>query len=78
MKPTNPPIRMINGRLSSITFALFEAGDLLRRILEGGIEMTDYQIAAKVHERLCEQCLAGWRSNHPTPCGSKILLVISA
>jgi acetate kinase len=34
------PIRIltINGGSSSIKFALFEAGDLLRRILEGGIE----------------------------------------
>jgi acetate kinase len=31
-------ILTINGGLSSIKFALFEAGDLLRRILEGEIE----------------------------------------
>jgi hypothetical protein len=38
MKPANPRILTINGGSSSIKFALFEAGDLLRRILEGGIE----------------------------------------
>ncbi len=38
MKPANPRILTINGGSSSIKFALFEGGDLLRRILEGGIE----------------------------------------
>jgi len=38
MKPTNSSILTINGGSSSIKFALFEAGDSLRRILEGGIE----------------------------------------
>ena len=38
MKPANPRILTINGGSSSIKFALFEAGDALRRILEGGIE----------------------------------------
>jgi acetate kinase len=38
MKPANPRILTINGGSSSIKFALFEAGDTLRRILEGGIE----------------------------------------
>lgn len=38
MKPTNPRVLTINGGSSSIKFALFEAGDSLRRILEGGIE----------------------------------------
>jgi len=38
MKPANPHILTINGGSSSIKFALFEAGDTLRRILEGGIE----------------------------------------
>jgi acetate kinase len=38
MKPANPHILTINGGSSSIKFALFEAGDSLRRILEGGIE----------------------------------------
>jgi acetate kinase len=38
MKPANPRILTINGGSSSIKFALFEAGDLLRRILDGGIE----------------------------------------
>jgi len=37
MKPANPRILTINGGSSSIKFALFEAGDPLRRILEGGI-----------------------------------------
>jgi len=38
MKPANPRILTINGGSSSIKFALFEAGNPLRRILEGGIE----------------------------------------
>jgi acetate kinase len=38
MKPAKPRILTINGGSSSIKFALFEAGDLLRRILEGAIE----------------------------------------
>jgi acetate kinase len=35
---TNPRILTINGGSSSIKFAVFEAGDSLRRILEGGME----------------------------------------
>jgi len=38
MKPANSRILTINGGSSSIKFALFEVGDSLRRILEGGIE----------------------------------------
>jgi acetate kinase len=38
MKPANPRILTVNGGSSSIKFALFEAGDPLRRILEGEIE----------------------------------------
>ena len=38
MKPSNARILTINGGSSSIKFALFEAGDSLRRILEGAIE----------------------------------------
>jgi len=38
MKPADPRILTINGGSSSIKFALFEAGDSLRRILEGTIE----------------------------------------
>ncbi len=38
MKPVRPHILTINGGSSSIKFALFEAGDALRRILYGGIE----------------------------------------
>jgi acetate kinase len=38
MKPANPIILTINGGSSSIKFALFEAGDALRRILAGAIE----------------------------------------
>jgi acetate kinase len=37
-KPANASILTINGGSSSIKFALFESGDSLRRILEGGIE----------------------------------------
>jgi len=38
MNPASPHILTINGGSSSIKFALFDAGDSLRRILEGGIE----------------------------------------
>jgi acetate kinase len=38
MKPANARILTINGGSSSIKFALFETGESLRRILEGGIE----------------------------------------
>ena len=38
MKQPKPRILTVNGGSSSIKFALFEAGDSLRRILEGGIE----------------------------------------
>ena len=38
MKSAAPRVLTINGGSSSIKFALFEAGDSLRRILEGGIE----------------------------------------
>ena len=38
MKPANPHILTINGGSLSIKFALFESGDSLQRILEGGIE----------------------------------------
>jgi len=38
MKPAKPRILTINGGSSSIKFALFEAGDSLRRILAGAIE----------------------------------------
>jgi len=38
VKPANPRILTINGGSSSIKFALFEVGDSLQRILEGGIE----------------------------------------
>jgi acetate kinase len=38
MKPGSPHILTINGGSSSIKLALFEAGDTLQRILEGGIE----------------------------------------
>jgi acetate kinase len=37
MKPANPRILTVNGGSSSIKFALFKAGDPLRRILKGGI-----------------------------------------
>ena len=38
MKPANPRVLTINGGSSSIKFALFEVGDSMRRVLEGGIE----------------------------------------
>ena len=38
MNPAKPRVLTINGGSSSIKFALFEADDSLRRILEGGIE----------------------------------------
>ena len=38
MKPADPSILTINGGSSSIKFALFEAGEPLRRILGGELE----------------------------------------
>ncbi len=38
MERANPRVLTINGGSSSIKFALFEAGDTLRRVLGGGIE----------------------------------------
>jgi acetate kinase len=38
LKPANPRILTINGGSSSIKFALFEAGESLRRILAGELE----------------------------------------
>ena len=38
MEPSNPRILTINGGSSSIKFALFEAGESVRRILDGGID----------------------------------------
>ena len=38
MKPAHPRILTINGGSSSIKFALFEAGESLRRVLDGSIE----------------------------------------
>ncbi len=38
VKPASPSILTINGGSSSIKFALFETGDSLRRIMQGGIE----------------------------------------
>jgi acetate kinase len=38
MNPARPRILTINGGSSSIKFALFEAGDALRRILAGAVE----------------------------------------
>jgi acetate kinase len=38
MKPADPCILTINGGSSSIKFALFEADESLRRILEGEME----------------------------------------
>ena len=38
MKPVDPCILTINGGSSSIKFALFEAGESLRRVLEGTVE----------------------------------------
>jgi acetate kinase len=46
LKSGNPRILTINGGSSSIKFALFEAGDPLRRILEGEIERIGFPEAA--------------------------------
>ena len=46
MKSGNPRILTINGGSSSTKFALFEAGDPLRRILEGEIERIGFPEAA--------------------------------
>jgi len=78
-KLTHAAVLTINGGSSSIKFASFETGDSLRRILKGWIEMTDRQIAVKVREYLHNWRPAiTWRVNHPTQCGSKIMLEISS
>jgi acetate kinase len=46
MKPADRRVLTINGGSSSIKFALFGAGDPLRRILEGGIERIGLPAAA--------------------------------
>ena len=48
MKPANPRILTINGGSSSIKFALFEAGDSLRRILEAVISAAAGRAAVRV------------------------------
>jgi len=74
MKPASPHILTVNGGSSSIKFVLFEASDSLRRILEDETEMTERQIAAKVHEYFHKQSPAvGWKSNPPTQCGNRFL-----
>ena len=75
MKLANPRILTIHGRSSSIKFALFEAGDSLRRILKRGIKMTERQIAANVRENLHNKQSPpiGLKSNLPTQYGSKFL-----
>jgi len=74
MKAANPRILTTNGDSSSIKFALFEVGDSLRRILEGGIEMTERQLATKIRAYFHKQSPAiGWTSNHSIQCGSKFL-----
>jgi hypothetical protein len=51
MKPANPRILTINGGSSSIRFALFEAGDSLRRILGGSIGRTGHTGVRWRHRR---------------------------
>jgi acetate kinase len=74
-KPTDAGVLTINGGSSSIKFALFEAGNSLRRILGGGIKMTERQIAAKARENLHnkQNPAIGWKSNRPTQYGSKFM-----
>ena len=54
MKPASPRILTINGGSSSIKFALFEAGETLRRSLDGSIErigLPDATFAVKGSEK---------------------------
>jgi acetate kinase len=48
MKPASPRVLTINGGSSSIKFALFEAGDSLQRILEGGISAEISRVLVRV------------------------------
>ncbi len=48
MNSANPRILTINGGSSSIKFALFDAGDSLRRILEGVISTPAGRVAVRV------------------------------
>jgi len=47
----------INGGSSGIKFALFEAGDSLRRILEGSIERSGLPAAVSVVNHTCEELM---------------------
>ena len=54
VKQAKPCVLTINGGSSSIKFALFEAGDPLRRILEGGSEIaTLLQTTVQFHNKHC-------------------------
>jgi len=72
MKPANPHILTINDGSSSIKFALFEAGDPLRRILEGGSEIaTLLQTAVQFHNKHCRPVKT--RSRHRVVRGRSIV-----
>jgi acetate kinase len=55
MKPGKFRILTINGGSSSIEFALFEAGDSLRRILEGEMERIGLPEATLRGDRLTDE-----------------------
>jgi acetate kinase len=55
MKPAKCRIVTINGGSSSIKFALFEAGDSLRWILEGEMERNGQPEAALRGDRLTDE-----------------------
>ena len=54
MKPANPRVLTINGGSSSIKFALYEVGDALQRILEGGIDRIGQPEATLRMKGTCE------------------------
>ena len=56
MKPPNPRILTINGRSSSIKFALFEAGDSLRR-----------KVSYRSMSSRVRTALSGWSPASSTP-----------
>jgi acetate kinase len=72
-KPVNASILTINGGSSSIKFAVFEAGDSLRRILEGVISAAAGRVAVRVirtdeeriiAETVCRVLGLGWKKEN--------------
>ena len=70
MKPADPRILTINGGSSSIKFALFEAADSLRRILDGGIERPEATLKVKGSEKADDFSRLVAAPNHTVAVGA--------